>query len=403
MLFSGRDEGRIIGKNARRLMMNLSISVDEDVQQTLSFFEKIEAKRGGLDILGDEDAAFRYLVESFPRLLLLSVESHFKPMLEFLIRAGVPRVSMRNVLLLFPPTIFIGVKFMKKKLLVFEQVAPAEDIGKLLVRYPWILSTSIQDNYKEIVSFFEKEKVPRVSIDLAIKSWPHLLGGSTGKLKSMVDCFGELDVRNKMLGKVIAKSPQLLLRKPEEFLQVVSLLEDIGFDRITVGKILVRCPEVFATSVEKTLRKKLDFLTSIGISESHLPRVIKKYPEVLVSDIDRTLVPRMNYLTEIGLSKREVASMVRRFSPLLGYSIEEVFRPKVEFLVNTMGKSLKEVVEYPRYFSYSLEKKIKPRHWVLKGRGMECSLKEALSKNNEEFAAEFMDVGGRPPSPPPSP
>lgn len=105
---------------------------------------------------------------------------------------------------------------------------------------------------------------------------------------------------------------------------------------------------------------------------------------------------------EIGLSKREVLSMIRRFSPLLGYSIKEVFQPKMEFLVNTMDKPLKEVVEYPRYFSYSLEKKIKPRLWVLKGRGIECSLKDALSKNDEEFATEFMQVGS-PSTPSPSP
>lgn len=102
---------------------------------------------------------------------------------------------------------------------------------------------------------------------------------------------------------------------------------------------------------------------------------------------------RINYLMEIGLTKREIAFMVRRFSPLLGYSIEEVFIPKLEFLVKTMEKPLKEIVDYPRYFSYSLEKKIKPRYWVLKGTEVECSLKDMLSKNDEEFAAEFMDVG----------
>lgn len=95
---------------------------------------------------------------------------------------------------------------------------------------------------------------------------------------------------------------------------------------------------------------------------------------------------------EIGLSKREIAFMVRRFSPLLGYSIEEVLRPKLEFLVNTMEKPVTDVVDYPRYFSYSLEKKIKPRFWVLKGRNIECSLKEMLGKNDEDFAADFMGV-----------
>lgn len=33
------------------------------------------------------------------------------------------------------------------------------DVGKLLLKYPWILSTSIQENYKDILSFFNLEKV----------------------------------------------------------------------------------------------------------------------------------------------------------------------------------------------------------------------------------------------------
>lgn len=42
MLFSGSNDGGLIGKNARRMMMFLSITIDEEVQQTLSFFEKVQ-------------------------------------------------------------------------------------------------------------------------------------------------------------------------------------------------------------------------------------------------------------------------------------------------------------------------------------------------------------------------
>lgn len=34
-----------------------------------------------------------------------------------------------------------------------------KDFGKTLVKYPWLLSASIQENYREILSFFEMEKV----------------------------------------------------------------------------------------------------------------------------------------------------------------------------------------------------------------------------------------------------
>ncbi|XP_043711215.1 transcription termination factor MTERF6, chloroplastic/mitochondrial isoform X3 [Telopea speciosissima] len=321
MFFFGSDDEDFIGKNARRMMMHLSITTDEDIQQTLSFFEK---------------------------------------------------VGVAN-----------------------------KDIGRMLLKYPWILSTSVLENLEEILSYLDMEKVPKAHVETAIKSWPHLLGCSTSKIKYMVEQFEGLGIKNKKLGQVIASSPQLLLRKPHEFLEMVLFMEELGLDAETIGRIMSRCPEIFASSIERTLRRKVKFLADIGISRDHLPRVIRKYPELLVSDIDSALLPRIRYLMRSGLSKREVASMVRRFSPLLGYSIEEVLRPKLEFLVNTMEKPVRDVVEYPRYFSYSLDKKIKPRFWVLKGRNVDCSLKDMLGKNDEDFATDYMGIG-RMLVPPPS-
>lgn len=404
MFFSGSDDdGGLIGRNARRMLMHLSIPTDEDLQQTLSFFEKMEARRGGLNILGFQDAAFKYMIESFPRLLLLPLESHMKPFVDFLEDIGIPRRYMRNVLLLFPPIIFYDIEMgIKQKLRAFREIGAADkDIGKMLIKYPWIVSTSVQENYEEIIDFFEDEKVPNESVNRSVKSWPHILGSSTSKLKLMVEQCGGLGIGKKKMGQVIASSPQLLLKKPHEFLKVVSFFEDLGFDRKFVGRILGRCPEIFCTNSDKTLKKKLEFLVSIGVLKDHLPQVVIKYPELFVCDVDRSLRPRIKYLMKIGLSKRDIRFMVRGFSPLLGYSIDQVFRPKVEFLVYHMKRPVKDVVEYPRYFSYSLEKKIKPRFLVLKRRNIDCSLKEMLAKNDEDFAEDFMGIGNMHVPPPP--
>ena len=78
---------------------------------------QIEARRGGLHMLGSVDLAFRFLLESFPRLLLLPVESHLKPIVEFLENIGVPRRSMGKVFLLFPPVFFCKVQGIKTKVL----------------------------------------------------------------------------------------------------------------------------------------------------------------------------------------------------------------------------------------------------------------------------------------------
>nr|GLL23323.1 uncharacterized protein LOC109187730 [Ipomoea trifida] len=392
--FGEGDDERSTGKSAQLMMSHLSISIDEDVQQTLSFFEKIQARRGGLELLGSKDGSFRYLIESFPRLLLLPLETKMKPILEFLEEIGIAHGFKRQILLLFPPIIFYDVEEdIRPRLHSFLKVgATDKDFGKMLLKYPWILSASILQNYERILDFFNREKVPNASVARAIKRWPLLLGCSVDKLKLMLEQFQDLGIINKKLGKVIATSPQLLVQKPQDFLKVVCFLKDLGVDEDTIGRILVRCPELFASSIEKTLERKLGFLNDIGVSRHHFPRVIRKYPEFLVCDVDEALLPRIKYLMHAGISKRDVSFMVRRFSPLLGYSIEEVLRPKLEFLQNTMGKSINEVVDYPRYFSYSLEKKIKPRYWVLRRRNVDCKLKDMLGKNDEEFAAEFMGV-----------
>ncbi|KAL3528478.1 hypothetical protein ACH5RR_007800 [Cinchona calisaya] len=395
IFFSDTDDQGIIGKYARTMMMHLSIYVDEDVQQTLSFFEKIQARRGGLKLLGSSDASFPQLIESFPSLLLLPIDSQVKLMVEFLKHIGVPQGCLRKLFLLFPPLISYDIeKEVKPRLLALQKVgAEYTDFGMLLIKYPWILSTSILANFGKVLDFFDEEKVPQDRVITAIKNWPLLLGCSVKRLKLMVEQFSELNITHKKLGRVIARSPQLLLQKPEEFTEVILFFKDLGLDEASVGRILARCPEIFAASIEETLKRKLAFLSSIGVSRDHLPRVIKKYPDFFVCDVDRALRPRMMYLMKIGLSKKDVGFMVRRFSPLLGYSIENVLRPKLEFLIDIMEKPLSDLVDYPRYFSYSLEKKIKPRYCVLKGKNLECSLKDMLNKNDEEFAAEFMGVG----------
>nr|TKR78425.1 hypothetical protein D5086_0000282080 [Populus alba] len=93
--------------------------------------------------------------------------------------------------------------------------------------------------------------------------------------------------------------------RQQDRMPVVLFLEDLGFDRETVGQVASRCPEIFAASIEKTLKKKIEFLDRIGVSKGHLPRVIKKYPELLVSDVNRTILPRNGAHLPRSLTKKK--------------------------------------------------------------------------------------------------
>jgi mTERF domain-containing protein len=71
--------------------------------------------------------------------------------------------------------------------------------------------------------------------------------------------------------------------------------ENMGFDKENIGKILARCPEIFASSISKTLQRKIEFLSRIGVSKAYIPVVIRQHPKLLVSDIEKTLPQRYVY------------------------------------------------------------------------------------------------------------
>lgn len=74
-------------------------------------------------MLGASDASFRHLIESFPQLLSLRIETHLKPMVEFLEDIGVPRSRIREVVLLFPPIMFYEIeKDVRPRQQAFEKV-----------------------------------------------------------------------------------------------------------------------------------------------------------------------------------------------------------------------------------------------------------------------------------------
>ena len=70
----------------------------------------MEARYGGVSMLGHGDVSFPYLIESFPMLLLCSEDNHLKLLVDFLEHIGIPKPKIASVLLLYPPIIFSDVE-----------------------------------------------------------------------------------------------------------------------------------------------------------------------------------------------------------------------------------------------------------------------------------------------------
>ncbi|CAM6091008.1 unnamed protein product [Calypogeia fissa] len=386
---------RPVGGLVQVMMKNFSISVweDEDIQRTLSFFEKIKHQEGGMGALDKTKSALPLFIEAFPQIFNRNLENEIKPTIRFLEDLGITGSKLRKVILCFPPIILKDPErdLVLRKRALKKVGIRVEDMGRMVAKYPWLLSKCVVANVNKLVPYLESIKVPKSKIDRIITKYPHLLGSSCAEaLMPMVRHINGYGLTSKRLGRAIAQSPELLLHSPEEFDTVVAFLESVGVEANDISKLLRRSPEILGYEIDSTLQKKISVLEDLGVRRTKLGRIIWFFPEILSMSVESALMPRIKCFRDWGFSGSEISQMIFRFPPLLGYNDETVISPKLEFLTKNMGRSIRDVVVYPRYFSYSLEKKIKPRARVLQNRRIQCDLQTMLAKSDDRFAAEFL-------------
>lgn len=180
--------------------------------------------------------------------------------------------------------------------------------------------------------------------------------------------------------------PILLTCTPEsDLLPVACFLSNVvGISRLDdLRRAVVRCPRILVTDVDSQLKPTLYFLRRIGFIGAH--EINTQTSLLLVSSVETTLIPKLDYFQSLGFSYKEAVKLVLRSPRLFTHSIENNFKPKVEFLVREMGRDVRDIEDFPQYFSFSLEKKIKPRHQALVEHGLNMTLSEMLKISDGEF------------------
>ncbi|KAH7299060.1 hypothetical protein KP509_25G071100 [Ceratopteris richardii] len=81
--------------------------------------------------------------------------------------------------------------------------------------------------------------------------------------------------------------------------------------------------------------------------------------------------------------------MAVRFPSIFNYSTENL-QSKFDYLKHEIKSSDKELLSFPQYFGYSLDKRICPRHKCLVKLGLSLPLHEMLTPNDDEFAMKFL-------------
>ncbi|OIV97274.1 hypothetical protein TanjilG_07026 [Lupinus angustifolius] len=230
-------------------------------------------------------------------------------------------------------------------------------------------------------------------------------------------------------GKALSQNLELHAATMESIHSIISFLLSKGIHQKDLPRIFGMCPKILTSNIKTDLNPVFDFLLQeLNVPDHSFRRVVKKNPRLLtssvmdqlkpalfylkrlgfkdlealayqdsillVSNVEGTLIPKLKYLESLGFSKDEARIMVLRCPSLFTFSIENNFQPKFEYFSVEMGGKLEELKEFPQYFAFSLEKRIKPRHLEVVQSGIQLPLSVMLKSTDEAFVELINQVGG---------
>lgn len=226
-----------------------------------------------------------------------------------------------------------------------------EDVGRLIAFKPQLMACSIEERWKPLVKYLYYLGIRRDGMKRMLM------------LKPMVFC---VDLETTIAPKV-------------------RFFQDIGIREDAIGKMLVKFPPILTYSLYKKIRPVVIFLmTEAGVNKKDIGKVIALGPELLGCSIVHKLEVNVKYFLSLGIHLRVLGQMIADFPMLLRYNFE-VLRPKYRYLRRTMICPLQDLIEFPRFFSYSLERRIIPRHKVVIENRLNFRLRYMLACSDEEF------------------
>ncbi|KAL8505183.1 hypothetical protein ACS0TY_016411 [Phlomoides rotata] len=252
---------------------------------------------------------------------------------------------------------------------------------------PPVISPATSDNSKihETLLYLDSLGVDSF---YCLNSHPTLISAPVSQIKSTVDFLLSLGVTTQDLRRIFPMCPELLTSSTSKTVipATTFLLREARVEAADLRHVIHRRPRLLICSVERQLRPTLYFLQgTIGIDNAG------KWASLLSCSVESKFIPRIDYLQKLGFSYRDTIVMFRRFPSLFCYSIKDNFEPKFDYFVVEMGRELKELVAFPQYFSFSLEKRIKPRHRMCVEKGL-CLALPTLLKSPEVRFREKLEV-----------
>jgi len=327
-------------------------------------------------------------INNYPLVLGCSVKKNMIPVLDYLGKLGVRKSTFTEFLRRYPQVLHASVVVDLAPVVKYLQgmdIKP-NDIPRVLEKYPEVLGFKLEGTMSTSVAYLVGIGVARREIGGVLTRYPEILGMRVGRvIKPFVEYLESLGIPILAVARLIEKDPHILGFGLEDRVKpnVQSLLQ-FNVRQTSLASVIAQYPAILGMNLEEKLQTQLSFLNSLlDISPEDFGRVVEKMPQAVSLNNSPTR-KHVDFLKACGFSSEQLKKMVVGCPQLLALNID-IMKQSFDYFKTKMERPLEDLVDFPAFFTYSLESTIKPRYRRIAAKGLKCSLAWMLNCSDAKF------------------
>ncbi|CAA7050549.1 unnamed protein product [Microthlaspi erraticum] len=327
-------------------------------------------------------------INEYPLMLGCSVRKNLIPVLAYLEKIGISRSKLGEFVKNYPQVLHASVVVELAPVVKFLRGLDVEkqDLGYVLMKYPELLGFKLEGTMSTSVAYLVSIGVSPRDIGPMVTQYPYLLGMRVGTMiKPLVEYLISIGLPKKIVARMLEKRAYIIGYNLEETVKPnVDCLISFGVRREVLALVIAQYPQILGLPVKaKMSTQQYFFSLKLKIDPEGFARVVERMPQI-VSLKQNVIMKPVEFLLGRGFQVEDVARMVVRCPQILCSKVE-LMKNSYYFYKTEMGRPMKDLVEYPEYFTYSLESRIKPRYQKLQGKGIRSSLNWFLNCSDQRF------------------
>ncbi|CAO2839975.1 unnamed protein product [Amaranthus hypochondriacus] len=236
-------------------------------------------------------------------------------------------------------------------------------ITKLVELYPFVLCNKLSVNLKPKIKFFAENGISGLLIPKLLIACPSILCRSLdSSLKPSMSFLREYVKDPEKIVVAIHRGPWIFSSKWMNMNRILDYLSESGVPRHKLEELIVLQPRCLYQKLER-IEYAVEMLKNMGIKPQEA-RFLRRL-RVILCQSKSNWQEKVKVFESMGWSKDEVITTFARDPQCLACS-EKKLRVAMDYFVNIVKVDRETIIGYPKFLTYSIEKRVIPRYTVWK-------------------------------------